>query len=153
MERQAKGQIQPNKLQWWTFLHCAKYGYNREFAKTVSKAVLKLFFFQFIYFIFFQYGIKIIWGGRAGQLVIARLLVQIPALGWAELHVKVSLSKILNPKLLLMCGWHLAWWPLPSVRALPWAGSPTDSRAWLQQKPQRPHKRDKAVTDNGWMDG
>ena len=22
----------------------------------------------------------------------------------------MSLSKILNPKLLLMCGWHLAWW-------------------------------------------
>ena len=55
--------------------------------------------------------------GRAGRLVIGRSLVQIPALGWAELHVKVSLSKILNPKLLLMCGWHLARWPLPSLRA------------------------------------
>ena len=40
----------------------------------------------------------------------------------AELHVQVSLSKILNPKLLLMCSWNLAWWPLPSVRALRWAG-------------------------------
>ena len=35
--------------------------------------------------------------------------------GWAELHVKVSLSKILNSKFLLMCIWHLAWQPLPSV--------------------------------------
>ena len=43
---------------------------------------------------------------RAGRLVIRRSLVQIPAPGWAELHVEVSLSKILN-KLLLMCGWHL----------------------------------------------
>ena len=39
--------------------------------------------------------------GRAGWLVIRRSLVQIPAP--AELHVEVSLSKILNPKLLLMC--------------------------------------------------
>ena len=37
--------------------------------------------------------------GRAGRLVIGRSLVQIPALGWAELLVEVSLSKILNPKL------------------------------------------------------
>ena len=41
---------------------------------------------------------------------------------WAELHVKVSLSKTLNQKLLLICGWHLAWWPLPSVSALQRAG-------------------------------
>ena len=32
---------------------------------------------------------------------------------------------------------------------------PRDSWDWLQQTPPppRPHKRDKAVTDNGWMDG
>ena len=30
--------------------------------------------------------------------------------------------------------------------------SPRDSWDWLQQKPRQPHKRDKAVTDNGWMD-
>ena len=37
--------------------------------------------------------------GEAGWLVIGKLLAHIPAsLGWAELHVKVSLSKILNPK-------------------------------------------------------
>ena len=48
--------------------------------------------------------------GRAGRLVIGRSLVQIPApSGWAELHVEVSLSKILTPKLLL--------------RALRWAGA------------------------------
>ena len=68
--------------------------------------------------------------GRVGRPL--RSLVQIPAPGWAELHVEVSLSKILNPKLLLMCSWHLAWWPLPSVRtagigsstnpATPWSG-------------------------------
>ena len=42
---------------------------------------------------------------RAGWLVIGRSLVHIPA----ELHV-LALSKILNPKLLLMCGGtlHLA---------------------------------------------
>ena len=57
--------------------------------------------------------------GRAGWLVIGGLLVQIP-----ELHVEVSLSKILL------------------------------QGDWLQWKPQRPHKRDKEVTDNGqWMDG
>ena len=32
-----------------------------------------------------------------------------------QLHVEVSLSKMLNPKLLLMSSWHLAWQPLPSV--------------------------------------
>ena len=87
--------------------------------------------------------------------VTGRLLVQIPAPVWAVLHVKVSLSKILDPRLLLMCSWHLAWRPLPSVRALRWAGdspSPRDSWDWLQQKPLWPHKRDKAVTHNGWMD-
>ena len=31
------------------------------------------------------------------------------------LHVKVSLSKIPNPKLSLMSTWHLAWQPPPSV--------------------------------------
>ena len=35
--------------------------------------------------------------GRAGRPVIGRLVVQIPALGRAELHVEVSLSEILNP--------------------------------------------------------
>ena len=29
--------------------------------------------------------------------------------------------------------------------------SPRDSWDWLQQKPPRPHKRDEAVIDNGWM--
>ena len=37
--------------------------------------------------------------GRAGGLVIRRSLVRIPApLGGTELHVEVSLSKILDPK-------------------------------------------------------
>ena len=31
------------------------------------------------------------------------------------MHVEVSLSKILNPRLLLMSSWHLAWQPLPAV--------------------------------------
>ena len=42
--------------------------------------------------------------GRAGRLVIERSLVQIPAPGKAELHVEVSLSKILNPTLLISEG-------------------------------------------------
>ena len=37
----------------------------------------------------------------ASRLVIVRLLVQIPALGKAELHVEVSLREILNPTLLI----------------------------------------------------
>ena len=49
-----------------------------------------------------------LWGGcstvgRTGCLVVRRSFVQI----LAELHVEVSLSKILNPKLHLMCTWHL----------------------------------------------
>ena len=96
--------------------------------------------------------------GRAGWLVIGRLLVQIPALGWAELQVEVSLGKILNPKLLLMCSWHLAL--LPSVRALRWAGNfsgeyPAHAQKQLglaPAKPPQPHKRDKAITNNGLMD-
>ena len=47
--------------------------------------------------------------GRAGQLVIGRSLVQIPALGRAELHVEVSLSKILNPTLLTSEGPAMNW--------------------------------------------
>ena len=55
---------------------------------------------------------------------------------------QVSLNKMLNPKL-RACD-ELATCPgctLPS---------PRDSWYWLQQKPQRPHKRDKAVIDTGW---
>ena len=87
--------------------------------------------------------------------------LQIPAPGWAELHVEVSLSKILNPKSLLMCGWHPAWRPQPSAKgpAMSWrlvqgipcphpeiAGIGSSKKKTLQ-----PHKRDKAVTDNGWI--
>ena len=43
--------------------------------------------------------------GRAGRLV----LVQIPAPGWAELHVEVSLSEILNPTLLISEGPAMSW--------------------------------------------
>ena len=46
---------------------------------------------------------------RAGWLVIRRSLVQIPAPGRAELHVKVSLSKILNPTLLISEGPAVSW--------------------------------------------
>ena len=80
-------------------------------------------------------------------LLLFLVVVQIPAPGWAELHVVVSLSKILNPKLLLMCSWHLAW-RLPSVRpcnelvtcpgcTLP---SPRDSWDRLQQIPPWPSR-------------
>ena len=91
--------------------------------------------------------------------MIGKSLVQIPAPSWAELHVEVSLIKILDPKLLLMCGWHLAWWPLTSVRGhcdelATCAGStllsPRHSWDWPQQKPPRPHKRDEAVGVDGW---
>ena len=90
------------------------------------------------------------WG--ACQLVIGGSLVQTSA----ELHVKVSLSKTLNPKLLLMRGWHLAWWPLPSLRALQWAGNLCrECPALAQRQPISssiyPHYdpiiRDKAITD------
>ena len=47
--------------------------------------------------------------GRAGRLVIRRSLVQIPAPGWAELHVEVSLSEILNPTLLVSEGPAISW--------------------------------------------
>ena len=81
--------------------------------------------------------------GSRSQLMIRRSLVPIlgPP-GWAELHVEVSLSKILNPKMLL--------------RVLQWAGD--SSRVypaftwrqldWHQQQDPRPHKRDKAITDH-----
>ena len=52
----------------------------------------------------------------------------------AELCVEVSLSKILNPKLHLMCGWHLAWRPLPSARALRWAGDLSKEYPALAQR-------------------
>ena len=98
--------------------------------------------------------------GRAGRLVIGRSLVHIPAPGWAELHVEVSLSKILSPKLLPMCSWHLVWRPLPSARALRcWrlvqgapCPRPETAEIGSSKKNQRLHKRDKAVTDNGWME-
>ena len=57
-------------------------------------------------------------GGRAGRLVIGRFLVSNPRL--FQLHVNVSLSKILNSKLHLMSSWHIAWQPLPSVYELVW---------------------------------
>ena len=41
-------------------------------------------------------------------------------------------------------------WRLVQGCTLP---SPRDSWDWLNQKPCDPIKRDKAVTDNGWMDG
>ena len=48
---------------------------------------------------------------------------RVSRLGWkvagsnlsTQLHLGVSLSKILNTKLLLMSSWHLAWQPLPSM--------------------------------------
>ena len=84
------------------------------------------YYYQYDYFVVFLVWMLYSWdscssAGRAGRLVIGRSLVQTPALGRAELHVEVSLSKILNPKLLLMCSWHPACQP-PSVRALRWAG-------------------------------
>ena len=59
--------------------------------------------------------------GRAGRVVIGRSLVQIPALGRAELHVEVSLSEILNPTLLMSEG---APCPRPETRLglAPWKG-------------------------------
>ena len=45
--------------------------------------------------------------GRAGCLVIRRLLGLNPGSPW--LQVEVSLSKTLNPKLLPMSSWHLTW--------------------------------------------
>ena len=47
--------------------------------------------------------------GRAGPLVIGRLLVQTLALSKAELHVEVFLSKTLNPTLLISKGPVMNW--------------------------------------------
>ena len=50
----------------------------------------------FFFFFFFRGGCS---SGRAGGLVIRRSQAQVPApLGGTELHVEVSLSKILNPE-------------------------------------------------------
>ena len=83
--------------------------------------------------------------GRAGRLVIGRLLVQIPAPGRAELHV--SLSKILNPTLLIS-------------EALRWAGDLSREHPalalrrgwdWLQQ--QHPATPWKGISGYGqWHD-
>ena len=63
--------------------------------------------------------------------MIGRSLVQIPALGSAELHVEVSLSEILNPTLLTSecpaMSWRLtlrqAWdWLQQQHPATPWKG-------------------------------
>ena len=109
-------------------------------------------------------GISLYWEGcssmgRAGRLLIRRLPVQIPAPGWAELHVEVSLSNILNPKLLLICSWQLAWRLLTSVKALQWTGVLSREYPALAQrqlglapaKPLLPHKRNIEVTDDGWI--
>ena len=72
--------------------------------------------------------------GRAGRVVIERLLVQIPAPGKAELHVEVSLSKILNPTLLISEG------PGDLSREYP-ALALRQSWDWLQQQhPMTPWK-------------
>ena len=72
--------------------------------------------------------------GRAGRPVIGRSLVQIPALGRAELHVEVSLSKILNPTLLISEG------PGDLSREYP-ALALRQSWDWLQQQhPTTPWK-------------
>ena len=96
--------------------------------------------------------------GRAGRLVIGRSLVQILAPGRAELHVEVSLSKILNPKLLLVCSWHIAWRPLPSVTALWWAGDSSMVYPALTQRSaigssNNPHDPIKGIKRLQTMDG
>ena len=59
--------------------------------------------------------------------------------GWTELHVEVSLSKILHPKLLLTCRCH-HWGPCDKLAT--YSGCtlplPRDSWGWLQQQPPRP---------------
>ena len=67
--------------------------------------------------------------------MIGRLLVQIPDLGRTGLHVKVSLSKILNPTLLISEGPAMSWrlvqgvpCPFPETRlGLAPAATPHDS--------------------------
>ena len=46
---------------------------------------------------------------REGRPVIGRSLVRIPALDRVELHVKVSLSEMLNPTLLISEGPAMSW--------------------------------------------
>ena len=117
-----------------------------------------------------EYGTKMIFyvhrdkhGGcrsasRAGRQVVG-LLVQIPAPpGRAEMHVVVSLSKILKPQLApdvqsapcTMAASAISEGPYNELATCPGGTlpSPRDSWDWLQHKPKRPHKRDKAVTDN-----
>ena len=102
------------------------------------------------------------WGGwssvgRAGRLVIGRSLILIPA----ELSCmsKCPWAKYWPPN----CSWCAdgtlhgglchQWGPCVELATCPGCilPSPRDSWDWLQQKTPRPHKRDKAVTDNGRM--
>ena len=75
--------------------------------------------------------------GRAGWLVIKRLLVWIPApQGGTELHVEVSLGKILK-KLLLMCSWHL----VEAATAISWRLIPQPLRGKNAATPRDPHRK------------
>ena len=84
----------------------------------------------------------VLWGscrlaGRAGQLVIRRSLFQIPSPGWAEVHVEVSLSKIMNPDVRLthgMAASPVSEGPCDELVTCPGCTlpSPRDSWDWLQ---------------------
>ena len=55
-----------------------------------------------------------IWNCIASGQKVAGSNPSPPPAGWAELHIKVSLSKILNSSLLLVCSWLMCIWHLAS---------------------------------------
>ena len=99
---------------------------------------------SFTFLLFYSFKCMF-WGGcssagRAGRLVIERSLVQIPAPGRAALHVEVSLSKILNPTLLISKGPVMNW---RLVQGVPCPRHETRLGLAPAAKPRDPMERDK----------
>ena len=123
--------------------------WTHQFVIIASKKLIFLPFFFFKHVSFGQMTNMNVGGcSSVGQLAIGRSLVQISALlGWAELHVEVSLSKILNPNLLLasMKG------PAMSCQLVP-CPCPETAGIGSSKILRDPIKRDKVIKVDRWMD-
>ena len=86
---------------------------------------------------------------RAGRLVIKRSLVQIPAPGKAGLHVEVSLSKILNPTLLISEGPAMSW---RLIQGVPYPRPETRLGLAPAATSRNPVERDKRLRIMTWHD-